>query len=453
MLRKAVVLSATFVTLLSLTGLSRSALSAKKEGAIPYDAFEPSEACGSCHSGIAEQFRQSLMSQCYTHPWDEIEYFQLALPHSQLEPKVAEVREGCIGCHAPLAFLAGDIPPKKPSVGTRANDSIACDFCHSIRGFRGDIPYNFNYLLEPGDAVQGSRGDTESPHPVSVNPFLKTAELCGICHNEKDPYGIWVKSTHLEWKESPYARAGIVCQDCHLPPAQGSSAPGLSDERADIRQHLFHGAHDPGKLAGVVEVRLYPESLEVSPGGELPLTVTLVNAKAGHKVPTGSAEERLLWLHVEVRDAAGKVYHLPVLRKGFRGEEWTIADADALAYQDLGIIKQLDDFPGLERDAGVPPGDRIFRLPYFDPQGRMTIAQWHTASLGPDYRLAPLRAVNEHFAWQVPTHVEPGPAIISATVWYSKLVPSVGRFLGIPEEEYQPVRINSCEITVTVKEE
>ncbi|GAB4240536.1 MAG: multiheme c-type cytochrome [Acidobacteriota bacterium] len=440
-------------TLLLLVGNTTSAQGPQTDGsAIPYDAFEPSEACASCHTGIAEQFRQSLMSQCFTHPWDEIEYYQLALPHSQLEPKVAEVRGGCIGCHSPLAFVAGDIPPQSPSAATRANDSIACDFCHSIRGFRGDVPFNFNYLLEPGDAVQGRRKVSENPaHPVRPNPFLGTAEFCGICHNEKDPYGVWVKSTHLEWKEGPYARAGIVCQDCHLPPAGGTSAPGLADERPDIRQHLFHGAHDPGKLAGVIDVRLYPESTEVLAGEELLLTATLLNAKAGHMVPSGSAEERLLWLHVEVRDAAGKVYHLPVLPKGFPGEEWTIADADALAYQDLGEIKQLKDFAGLERDAGVPHGDRIFRLPYLDPQGRMTIAQWHTASLGPDYRLPPLRAVNERFSWRVPEETEPGPAFVSATVWYSKLVPSVGRFLGVPEEEFQPVRINSCEITVTVK--
>ena len=44
-----------------------------------------------------------------------------------------------------------------------------------------------------------------------------------------------------------------------------------------------------------------------------------------------------------------------------------IASADAMAYQDIG---------------DVPDGDRIFRMPYFDPQGRMTVAQWNTASFG-----------------------------------------------------------------------
>jgi hypothetical protein len=113
-----------------------------------------------------------------------------------------------------------------------------------------------------------------------------------------------------------------------------------------------------------------------------------------HRWP--SAEERVVWLDVQAVDAKGQSYHLPVTPKGFTGEEYTIA-ADALAYQDTGDIKGLSGFEGLKRDGNVPAGDRIFRLPYLDPKGRMTIAQWNTASFGPDYRLAPLQAVNETY--------------------------------------------------------
>ncbi len=83
-------------------------------------------------------------------------------------------------------------------------------------------------------------------------------------------------------------------------------------------------------------------------------------------IPSGSAEERVVWLHVEAVDASGALHHLPVDAKGFEGEELTIASADALAYQDIGDIKELKDFPGIKRDGNVPAGDRIFRLPYLD---------------------------------------------------------------------------------------
>jgi len=422
-------------------------------GTLTYDDFEPNEVCAECHVDIARQCEQALMSQSFTHPWDEIEYFDLALPHAEKVEKVAGVKAGCNGCHAPLAFLAGDIPPKRPAENTRANEGVSCDLCHSIVGFEGDIPFNFNFIVEPGEVEQGVRTGTESPyHEIKANPFMMTAELCGTCHNEKDPWGLWVKATHLEWKESPQAKAGIVCQDCHMPPAAGNSAPESGGvDHPDVRQHLFHGAHDNGKLAGAVEVRIHSMAPEAKAGGEAAFTATVVNAKAAHMIPSGSAEERMLWLDVTAVDSAGNSYHLAVNPKGFEGEQWTIASADALAYQDIGDIQELDNFTGLLRDSPVPAGDRIFRLPYLDPEGRMTIAQWNTASFGPDYRLAPLEAVNETYSWNLPKGVAPGPVTVTATVWYSRVVASVAEFLGIPEEEIVPVMMSEHTTTIEVK--
>jgi len=281
------------------------------------------------------------------------------------------------------------------------------------------------------------------------NPFYETAEFCGTCHNEQDPWGLWVKSTHLEWREGPHGKAGIVCQDCHMPPAAGKSAV-MGKERADVRQHLFHGAHDPGKLAGVIEARIHPEAREIEAGTQIRLSCVLVNAKAGHKVPSGSAEERMLWLHVEAVDAGGNRYHLPVDEKGFAGEELTIASSSALAYQDIGDIKGIAGFPGLARDGDVPDGDRIFRLPYLDPEGRMTIAQWHTADFGTDYRLAPLEAVTETFTWQLPDDMPEGTVTVTAEVYYSRLVSSVAKYLNVPAEEYEPVKVNTHSTTFEV---
>jgi hypothetical protein len=421
-------------------------------GAYTYDDFEPNEVCAECHTLISRQYDASMMSQSFTHEWDEIEYFELALPHAEKVEKVAGVKAGCNGCHAPLAFLAGDIPPKRPSEGTRANEGVSCDLCHSIVGFEGDVPFNFNFIVEPGEVQQGVRTGTESPgHEIAVNPFMMSAELCGTCHNEKDPWGLWVKATHLEWQESPQAKAGIVCQDCHMPPAAGNSAPEAGgQDHPDVRQHLFHGAHDSGKLAGAVEVRIYADAAEATAGGEAVLTATVVNAKAAHKIPSGSAEERLLWLDVRAVDSAGNSYHLPVDPKGFEGEAWTIASADALAYQDLGDIQEIENFRGLLRDAPVPAGDRIFRLPYLDPEGRMTVAQWNTAAFGPDYRLAPLAAVNETFSWSLPDGVVPGPVTVTATVWYSKLVASVAEYLEVPADEAEPVKMSDHSVTIEV---
>ena len=420
-------------------------------GTRAYEDYQSPKACAPCHVDLSRQHEQAMMSQCYTHHWDEIEYFGLAVPHAEKEPKVAGVKAGCNGCHAPLSFMAGDVPPPAPEKGSRANESVSCDLCHTITGHEGDTPFNFNWISEPGKTKQGNRvPGVESPfHKIAVNPFLKTAEFCGTCHNEKDPYGQWVKATHLEWKEGPHGKGGIVCQDCHMPPAEGKSAT-VGTAHPDVRQHLFHGAHDPGKLNGCAEVRIHPKAREAVPGETVKLTAVVFNAKAGHKIPSGSAEERVVWLHVEVKDAKGRVWHLPVDKKGFEGEDYTIASDTALAYQDIGEVKGIPDFKGLKRDGLVPAGDRIFRLPYLDPKGRMTIQQWYTASFGPDYRLAPLKGVNETFSWKVPDDAAPGPVTVTAQVWYSRLVSSVADFLKVPKDEYEPVLVNTHTSTFEV---
>ncbi|MBN2289024.1 MAG: NapC/NirT family cytochrome c [Candidatus Glassbacteria bacterium] len=418
-------------------------------GTRQYDQYKKPKFCGtSCHTDFYRQWRQEMHSQAYVHHWDEIEYFKLAVPHAEKDPAVAGVRDGCNGCHAPVSFLAGDTPPPRPEENSRANEAVTCDLCHTITGFESDTPHNFNYYSEPGNVKYGPRGGVTSPeHVIEVSKFLPSAEFCGTCHNEKSPYGVWVKSTHLEWKEGPYAAEGVPCHDCHMPRAEGRRA-SMGKAYPDIRQHLFHGAHDNGKIRGTVELRIHPDIDETEPGEKVVFTVVLFNQKAGHKFPTGSVEDRIVWLHVEATDAQGKVYHLPVDPKGFEGEEYTIA-RDVLAYQDMGIALNDPGFQGVQRD-GVPVGDRIFRMPYFDPQGRMTIQQWNTKSLGVDYRIPPRGTRVETFSFSLPFEVAPGRMTVEATLNYSKLVKPVAELLEVPPDETETVVVNEHSTVINV---
>ena len=410
-------------------------------GTIKYEKFQTPQLCGSaCHTDFYQQWSQAMMSQAYTHHWDEIEYFKLAVPHAEKDPVVAGVKAGCNGCHSPMAFLAGDVPPPTPDKNSRANESVSCDVCHSITGFEGDTPFNFNYVIEPGEIKYGPRdGDNSPEHKMKKSEFLASAEFCGTCHNEKDPYGIWVKSTHLEWKAGPYAKEGVKCHNCHMTSSPGFSA-AMGNKYDDVRQHLFHGAHDPGKVKGTIELRIHPDVREAEPGDKIKMTIALFNQKTGHKFPTGSVEDRIVWMHVEAVDAKGRTYHLPVDKKGFEGEEYTIG-ANVLAYQDMGIALNDLNFKGVQRD-GIPLGDRIFRMPYFDPQGRMTIQQWNTKSQGVDYRLGPRETKLETCTFTLPNDVAPGILQVTAVLNYQKLVKPVADFLGVPADEAEIIKVN-----------
>ena len=398
-----------------------------------YDQFERPQACAACHKDFSEQYRQAMMSQAYTHHWDEIEYFALAVPHADREPKVAAVKAECNGCHAPIAFLAGDTPPPKPSQGSRANESVSCDFCHTISGKKGEQPYNFNYVSSPGKTKYGPRGQGESPHhKMKKLEFISSVDFCGLCHNEKSPYGVWVKSTHLEYQAGPYPKMGLRCHDCHMPRALGRAA-SMSKEDRLIHQHLFFGAHVMSKVRGAIELRMHPDRYDVEPGESVKISLFLFNAKAGHKIPTGSVEDRQLWVHVQAKDQRGKTYHLPVDKKGFAQEETTIA-TDKPAWFDLAEAQGLSDFKGLPRD-GIPAGDRIFRMAYYNPKGQMTIMQWYTASLGPDYRIGPLETKVETYTFRVPDDIPLGQVTVQASLYYRLLIKPVGDYLNVPKEE------------------
>ena len=412
----------------------------KALGSRKYDDFEKAETCKACHTDIYWQWDQSMMSKAYTHHWDEIEYFDLAVAHAEKVPELKPVVDGCNGCHTPFAYLAGDVTPPRPSENSRANESVSCDLCHTVIGFGGETPHNFSYQVQPGRKKYGAKPGLESPHHDTQELALfRQAEFCANCHNEKDPHGVWVKSTHLEWLEGPYSQQGVACQECHMPKARGRSAKMAAED--DVAQHLFHGGHDPGKVRGTIELRMHPDEREVEIDGTVVVQVQLFNGKTGHKFPTGSVEDRLLWLHVEAVDSEGKVYHLPVDPKGFEGEDYTIG-ADALAYQDMGVPKGIPDFAGVQRD-GIPIGDRIFRMPYFDPEGRMTIQQWNTKSLGVDYRIGPRETKIENFTWTLPDDIAPGKVTFTATLNYQLLVKPVADFLGVPAEESAITVVNT----------
>ncbi len=449
-----IVLILSFVSIILLfTGFTVKMISVQEDlkSRYSYKDFESAKKCRSCHPGIYEQWSQAMMSQAYTHHWDEIEYFDLAVPHAAAKPDLKEPVDGCNGCHTPLGFMAGkQFPPPRPSEKSMANESVSCEVCHLTQSAQTDPPFNFSYLIKPGMTKFALRTPAvESPaHKIVTNDFFSTTEFCGNCHNEKNPFGVWVKSTQLEWKEGPYAKENVKCQDCHMPKGGPYLNALMTKPYNDSRLHLFHGAHDPGKVRGTIELRIEPDIREAEPGENIVFSVALFNQKTGHKFPTGSVEDRIAWLLVEATDAKGNKYHLNVDKKGFEGEEYTIS-GDYLAYQDMSVPLGQPDFKGVQRD-GIPAGNRIFRMPYFDPEGRMTIMQWNTAKLGPDYRIGPRETKVEKFTFRLPYNTAPGEMKVTATLNYQLLVKPVADYLKVPEDESEIKLVNQHSTFVQV---
>jgi hypothetical protein len=194
-----------------------------------------------------------------------------------------------------------------------------------------------------------------------VQPLMGDSALCGACHTEIRPTSVTattppmnLQDTYDEWRHSPYATAGVQCQDCHMAadPAgfvaalkrgerpkktvshrfvgnnyllsntalpsgllsalRGGSPPGLNRlyDRATFNNEL--GKTNEAVVALLREAaELRVDAAPGAPGdGALRLRVLVTNAGAGHALPTGPLDQRYLWLEVHAKDAAGNtIFH------------------------------------------------------------------------------------------------------------------------------------------------
>jgi hypothetical protein len=156
---------------------------------------------------------------------------------------------------------------------------------------------------------------------------------------------------YLEWRQSAY-RESASCQSCHMP-VVAEPVPVtrvLGQPREDVSRHVFLGgnffvmrilnryraelgvAASPREMEQAVartieHLQQATASVAIEPvvpaaAGEMSFDVVVVN-RAGHKLPTAYPSRRA-WLHVTVRDAAGRV----VLESGALRPDGSIAGND-----------------------------------------------------------------------------------------------------------------------------
>lgn len=273
------------------------------------------------------------------------------------------VGDFCLRCHTPPGFVGGRTRSSATAArGTDLTsedlDGVTCDSCHRMvtTANRG----NAQYELSPTDVRFGPYPVIDSiRHHGAVSDWLPRAEMCGTCHTVNNPrqpqlaadgtptgVGMPLDSTYSEWANSVYAQAGTadakVCQDCHM---QRFGSPTMVSSnntamlRDNPRQHLFVGGNAwairvlgqmrNDESTGVfyapdlvpfyensarraeaqlgwalgVEVRDAPS--EAMPGQTISFVVRVTN-HAGHRIPTGYADGRRVWLEVAVVESGGR---------------------------------------------------------------------------------------------------------------------------------------------------
>lgn len=432
-----------YILLMSIAGLTcaqtKTELKEQAKNQVkPYHYFEDPKVCEGCHVDKFKRWNISQHSKAFTGDFFQKQFYDLVLASESFAPEVANVKDGCIGCHAPSAFLAGDKVPSqtakmdnfwKKGNGDKsmADRGVFCDFCHTISHFKNEPPFNHDYVSTATEAVDTKLGDLEFPwsphHETATSEIFEDPMMCSSCHNELNPYNVWVKATFSEYETSDFAAKGIPCQSCHMQHMGGKPAK-MGINRPHNTDHWFGGGFT-NFVEGAARVKIKLATEEVKPGEKINFSVDVQAVATGHKFPTGSTEERDVWLRLSIVDKNGKeLQHIPVPQNlNDPNDKYFITSNAKVAYPSHSKLSEP-----FERDA-LPDGDRLYHSAFLDSEGKFTYAQWFCVK-EIENRLNPLEIRTENYSFTVPNNLDK-EVFLQAKLSYRRMPDSFADFLEI----------------------
>jgi hypothetical protein len=211
-----------------------------------------------------------------------------------------------LNCHTPLEnqqpTVIRDIPrgrvekavlePNPRYDADYRHESITCAACHVRDG-----------------KVLGPFDDSVAPHPTQFDPSFRTTQVCYRCHNVVSGpaqfYRVGPCGTYSEYEGRYFMNEkGLICQSCHMPEVERPVAVGGPIRQG--RRHLWRGGHDPEMVKQAIAVTVQADPPQPAPGQAVQMTVTLINAGAGHKIPTGDPD-RHFTVELTVQDREGRI--------------------------------------------------------------------------------------------------------------------------------------------------
>lgn len=202
--------------------------------------YPSANTCATCHP---RQYEQWSASQ---HAYAQLSPVYMAMQTAINIKTSATNGDFCIRCHNPVGMNLGeslyvtnlDRPPT-------SREGITCVACHRVNKNYGKISGRF--ALEQGDIfspVYGPTGNQElsrvlnhpeeyrvstsrddpgrSIHTQAKKFFTLTKpSFCGTCHDVTLLNGFRLEEAFAEYKQTPAAKRGETCQDCHMGKIQG----------------------------------------------------------------------------------------------------------------------------------------------------------------------------------------------------------------------------------------
>ncbi len=231
--------------------------------------------CGSCHPTHFQQWSVSPHA-----------YSQISPVFNAMQATVTRLTNGtngdfCLRCHTPVGMALGEelfVSNLQRSQASR--EGVTCTTCHRVNQaygkISGRVSINAGDIYQPisgptgSDELRQAQGDPDfnlatadertrrrAVHLDAVRFFqLPTSGFCGTCHDVTSQGGFRLEEAFSEFKNSPAARRGVSCQDCHMGVTPGTfsgepetnyafgpaaSIRGLNTSARLLTDHTFAG--------------------------------------------------------------------------------------------------------------------------------------------------------------------------------------------------------------------
>lgn len=184
--------------------------------------FVSARECAHCHPKQYSEWSRSMHAYAQHSP--VMEAFTLTL----VERTGGTIGTFCTRCHTPIGISIGESASMRNVNRSRISmEGVTCVVCHRLQKpfykASGRLPVTPGQLHD--GCFYGPFDDASNPdgsaHASAKGNHLTKSSFCGSCHDVTSPEGVRLEEAFAEWQNSPAARQGISCHDCHMGPNPG----------------------------------------------------------------------------------------------------------------------------------------------------------------------------------------------------------------------------------------
>ena len=201
----------------------------------------------------------------------------------------AEDLRQCLFCHAPQVQFASDQVVQQISDAIAAGRwdeirgvQVNCAVCHSITPEGKWSRESFTLAGTKYGPIRGPAPRERSGHQSQYSELHTKSEFCAMCHS-LPPYNVYCSLVYDQYKDTPAARQGQVCQDCHMPATRNVPVAVGGNNNRVLHSHAFPGGRSKEMWPEAIDLNLVAEPRGAN---ELLATVTM-RSKVPHNIPDG----------------------------------------------------------------------------------------------------------------------------------------------------------------------